>query len=163
MECYRCAANQVLTYLSLIFSSRIESAMQLGDVGWSQLKNKSCHHHCQVKMSMVAVHYQMKARRRGGKRSMKNFSLFIARCDSISFALLLAPLSTSSIMLELAHSIKVPQSIFQEIENERCFIRNAGSDTSLLFNSNVLHKVFYKLKKSRFTTLREKRATVYDL
>ena len=140
MECYRCVANQVLTYLSLIFSSRIESAMQLGDVGWSKLKNKSCHHHCQVKMSMVAVHYQMKARRRGGKRSMKIFSLFIARCDSISFALLLAPLSTSSIMLELAHSIKVPQSIFQEIENERCFIRNAGSYTSLLFNSNVLHK-----------------------
>ena len=69
-----------------------------------------------------------------GERSMKNFSLFIARCDSISFALLLAPLSTSSIILELAHSIKVPQSIFQEIENERCFIRNAGSDTSLLFN-----------------------------
>ena len=98
-----------------------------------------------------------------GERSMKNFSLFIARCDSISFALLLAPLSTSSIILELAHSIKVPQSIFQEIENERCFIRNAGSYTSLLFNSNVLHKVFYKLKKSRFTTLREKRATVYDL
>ena len=81
---------------------------------------------------------------------MKSFSLFIARCDSISFALLLAPLSTSSIMLELAHSIKVPQSIFQEIENERCFIRNAGSDTSLLFNSNVLHTVYYKLKKSDF-------------
>ena len=155
MECYRCAANQVLTYLSLIFSSRIESAMQLGDVGWSQLKNKSCHHHCQVKMSMVAVHYQMKARRRGGKRSMKNFSLFIARCDSISFALLLAPLSTSSIMLELAHSIKVPQSIFQEIENERCFIRNAGSDTSLLFNSNVQNKMFEKTKKkSHFQILR---------
>ena len=141
MECYRCVANQVLTYLSLIFSSRIESAMQLGDVGWSKLKNKSCHHHCQVKMSMVAVHYQMKARRRGGKRSMKNFSLFIARCDSISFCFAsVTPLPTSSIMLELAHSIKVPQSIFQEIENERCFIRNAGSYTSLLFNSNVLHK-----------------------
>ena len=135
--------------------------MQLGDVGWSQLKNKSCHHHhCQVKMSMVAVHYQMKARRRGGKRSMKNFSLFIARCDSISFCFAsVTPLPTSSIMLELAHSIKVPQSIFQEIENERCFIRNAGSNTSLLFNSNVQNTMFgIKLKKSHFITLRAKRA-----
>ena len=84
------------------------------------------------------------AKSREGKRSMKNFSLFIAR-DSISFcffarSVTLGSLPSLTSMLELAHSIKVPQSIFQEIENERCFIRNAGSYTSLLFNSNVLHK-----------------------
>ena len=146
MECYRCAANQVLTYLSLIFSSRIESAMQLGDVGWSQLKNKSCHHHCQVKMSMVAVHYQMKARRRGGKRSMKSFSLFIARCDSISFCFTSrSPLyffnNAGTCTLNQGSSVHFSRNRkWKVFHSERGF----RSDTSLLLDSNVQNTMFEK-------------------
>ena len=68
---------------------------------------------------------------------MKNFSLFIAR-DSISFCSSIASFACSPLLYHsngLAHSIKVPQSIFQEIENERCVAgSDAGADSiALLF------------------------------
>ena len=115
--------------------------MQLGAVGWSSLKKQIVSPPSLPSQNVDCCGPLSNAKSREGKRSMKNFSLFIAR-DSISFcfarSVTLRSLPSLTSMLELAHSIKVPQSIFQEIENERCFIRNAGSDTSLLFEIGIL-------------------------
>ena len=130
--------------------------MQLGAVGWSSLKKQIVSPPSLPSQNVDCCGPLSNAKSsREGKRSMKNFSLFIAR-DSISFCFFARSVTSSLLpsltsMLELAHSIKVPQSIFQEIENERCFIRNAGSDTSLLFNFKWMNTYLLKFKISQNT------------
>ena len=125
MECYRCAANQVLTYLILNFRL-LHWVVLLGQkTNCVTIASASQNVDCCGPLSNV------------GREGAWKISVFLLRAIQFPFALalqaLLAPLLYHS--NRLAHSIKVPQSIFQEIENERCVAgSDAGADSiALLF------------------------------
>ena len=135
MECYRCAANQVLTYLILNFRL-LHWVVFLGQkTNCVTIASKS---KCRLLRSIIKC-------REG--RSMKNFSLFIAR-DSISFCSSIASFACSPpLPFESTCTLNQGSSVhFSRNRKWKVFHSERGfrSDTSLLLDSNVQNTMFEK-------------------